>query len=140
MAKKKTFKEYSQEALLEIEKTEQALEKAKLEKEQAEHRIQRSLNYIDTQKKKKRKARTHLLIQKGAAIEAICKDTKYLTEAEFYQLMDELFHDPNCKFCEIVREMVRGREEIAEEKERKLSEEQALLKAIQRGELPQEEH
>ena len=140
MAKKKTFQEYSQEALLEIEKTEQALEKAKLEKEQAEHRIQRSLNYIDTQKKKKRKARTHLLIQKGAAIESICKDTKYLTEAEFYQLMDELFHDPNCKFCEIVYELVRGREEIAEEKERKLSEEQALLKAIQRGELPQEDH
>ena len=140
MAKKKTFQEYSQEALLEIEKTDQALEKAKLEKEQAEHRIQRSLNYIDTQKKKKRKARTHLLIQKGAAIESICKDTKYLTEAEFYQLMDELFHDPNCKFCEIVHELVRGREEIAEEKERKLSEEQALLKAIQRGELPQEDH
>ncbi len=46
-------------------------------------RIQRSLNYLDTQKKKKRKARTHLLIQKGAAIEAICKETKYLTEAEF---------------------------------------------------------
>ena len=42
MVKKKTFQEYSQEALLEIEKTEHALEKAKLEKEQAEHRIQRS--------------------------------------------------------------------------------------------------
>ena len=38
MAKKKTFQEYSQEALLEIEKTEQALEKAKLEKEQAEQK------------------------------------------------------------------------------------------------------
>ena len=88
MAKKKTFQEYTKEALYEIEKTEAALKQAKLEKEQAEHRIQRSLNYLDTQKKKKRKARTHLLIQKGAAIEAICKDTKYLTEAEFYQLMD----------------------------------------------------
>ena len=102
MAKKKTFQEYTQEALLEIEKTEAALKQAKLEKEQAEHRIQRSLNYLDTQKKKKRKARTHLLIQKGAAIEAICKDTKYLTEAEFYQLMDELLHDPACKFCDVV--------------------------------------
>lgn len=56
MAKKKTFQEYTQEALLEIEKTEAALKQAKLEKEQAEHRIQRSLNYLDTQKKKKRKA------------------------------------------------------------------------------------
>jgi hypothetical protein len=52
MAKKKTFQEYTQEAFLEIEKTEAALKQAKLEKEQAEHRIQRSLNYLDTQKKK----------------------------------------------------------------------------------------
>ena len=100
-------------------------------------RIQRSLNYLDTQKKKKRKARTHLLIQKGAAIEAICKDTKYLTEAEFYQLMDELLHDPACKFCDVVHEMVRGRAETAEAKEREFAEEEALLKAMQRGELPQ---
>ena len=137
MAKKKTFQEYTQEALYEIEKTEAALKQAKLEKEQAEHRIQRSLNYLDTQKKKKRKARTHLLIQKGAAIEAICKDTKYLTEAEFYQLMDELLHDPACKFCDVVHEMVRGRAETAEVKERELAEEEALLKAMKRGELPQ---
>ncbi len=89
MAKKKTFQEYTQEALLEIEKTEAALKQAKLEKEQAEHRIQRSLNYLDTQKKKKRKARTHLLIQKGAAIEAICKDTKYLTEEELEKPTEE---------------------------------------------------
>lgn len=113
------------------------MKQAKLEKEQAEHRIQRSLNYLDTQKKKKRKARTHLLIQKGAAIEAICKDTKYLTEAEFYQLMDELLHDPACKFCDVAHEMVRGRAEAAEAKEREFAEEEALLKAMQRGELPQ---
>ena len=137
MAKKKTFQEYTKEALYEIEKTEAALKQAKLEKEQAEHRIQRSLNYLDTQKKKKRKARTHLLIQKGAVIEAICKDTKYLTEAEFYQLMDELLHDPACKFCDVVHEMVRGRAETAEAKEREFEEEEALLKAMQRGELPQ---
>lgn len=71
------------------------------------------------------------------AIEAICKDTKYLTEAEFYQLMDELLHDPACKFCDVVHEMVRGRVEAAEAKERKFAEEEALLKAMQRGELPQ---
>lgn len=39
MAKKKTFQEYTQEALYEIEKTEAALKQAKLEKEQAEHRM-----------------------------------------------------------------------------------------------------
>ena len=134
MAKKKTFQEYTQEALYEIEKTEAALKQAKLEKEQAEHRIQAELSGYQ---KEKRKARTHLLIQKGAAIEAICKDTKYLTEAEFYQLMDELLHDPACKFCDVVHEMVRGRAETAEAKERELAEEEALLKAMQRGELPQ---
>ena len=112
------------------------MKQAKLEKEQAEHRIQRSLLSRHTEKEK-RKARTHLLIQKGAAIEAICKDTKYLTEAEFYQLMDELIHDPACKFCDVVHEMVRGRAEAAEAKERELAEEEALLKAMQRGELPQ---
>ena len=80
MAKKKTFQEYTQEALLEIEKTEAALKQAKLEKEQAEHRIQRSLNYLDTQKKKKRKARTHLLIQKGAAIEVPMDGTRMKTD------------------------------------------------------------
>ena len=52
MEKKKTFQEYTKEALYEIEKTEAALKQAKLEKEQAEHRIQRSLNYLDTQKRK----------------------------------------------------------------------------------------
>ena len=36
MAKKKTFQEYTKEALYEIEKTEAALKQAKLEKEQAE--------------------------------------------------------------------------------------------------------
>lgn len=35
MAKKKTFEEYTQEALYEIEKTEAALKQAKLEKEQS---------------------------------------------------------------------------------------------------------
>ena len=55
MAKKKTFQEYTKEALYEIEKTEAALKQAKLEKEQAEHRIQRSLNYLDTQEKEKTK-------------------------------------------------------------------------------------
>ena len=59
--------------------------------------------------------------------------SKYLTEAEFYQLMDELLHDPACKFCDVVHEMVRGRAEAAEAKERELAEEEALLKAMQRG-------
>ena len=37
----------------------------------------------------------------------------------------------------VVHEMVRGRAEAAEAKEREFAEEEALLKAMQRGELPQ---
>ena len=59
--------------------------------------------------------------------------------AHFYQLMDELLHDPACKFCDVVHEMVRGRVETAEAKEREFAEEEALLKAMQRGKLPQGE-
>ena len=51
--------------------------------------------------------------------------------------MDELLHDPACKFCDVVHEMVRGRAEATEAKEREFAEEEALLKAMQRGELPQ---
>ena len=75
-------------------------------------------------------------VEKGEK-ERYGEDTKYLTEAEFYQLMDEHLHDPACKFCDVVHEMVRGRAETAEAKERELAEEEALLKAMQRGELPQ---
>ena len=77
------------------------------------------------------------MIQKGAAIEAICKDTKYLTEAEFYQLMDELLHDPACKFCDVVHEWFVDGRKLQKQRERESAEEEALLKAMQRGELPQ---
>lgn len=43
MAKKKTFQEYTQEALYEIEKTEAALKQAKLEKEHVIRQIKRCL-------------------------------------------------------------------------------------------------
>ena len=55
MAKKKTFQEYTQEALYEIEKTEAALKQAKLEKEQAEHRIQKILELSRYTEKEKTK-------------------------------------------------------------------------------------
>ena len=70
--------------------------------------------------KEKAKGKNPSVDPEGAAIEADCKDTKYLTEAEFYQLMDELLHDPACKFCDVVHEIVRGRAETAEAKEREL--------------------
>ena len=55
MAKKKTFQEYTKEALYEIEETEAALKQAKLEKEQAEHRIPEILELSGYTEKEKAK-------------------------------------------------------------------------------------
>lgn len=63
----------------------------------------------------KEKARVHRLITKGAAIEAICKDTQYLMESEFYELMDEVLHIPELQFHLRVADMVQDRQEIIEE-------------------------
>lgn len=66
--------------------------------------------------KEKDKARVHRLITKGAAIEAICKDTQYLMESEFYELMDEVLRIPELQFHLRVANMVQDRQEIVEEK------------------------
>ena len=115
MARKKTFEEYREENLREQEKIKQQIEDARLKQLQAEHCIRRAENQIAYQRKKKDKARVHRLITKGAAIEAICKDTQYLMESEFYELMDEVLHIPELKFHLRVADMVQGRKEIVEE-------------------------
>ena len=66
--------------------------------------------------KEKDKARVHRLITKGAAIEAISKDTQYLMESEFYELMDEVLRIPELQFHLRVANMVQDRQEIVEEK------------------------
>ena len=115
MARKKSFEEYRKENLREQEKIKQQIEDARLKQLQAEHCIQRAENQITYQRKKKDKARVHRLITKGAAIEAICKDTQYLMESEFYELMDEVLHTPELQFHLRVADMVQGRQEIVEE-------------------------
>ena len=47
-----------------------------------------------------------------------------------------LLHDQDM-YGRLFGEMVRGRAETVEAKERELEEEEAILKAMQRGELPQ---
>ena len=74
-----------------------------------------NLDHALYQRKKKDKVRVHRLITKGAAIEAICKDTQYLMESEFYELMDEVLHIPELQFHLRVADMVQGRQEIVEE-------------------------
>ena len=115
MARKKSFEEYREENLREQEKIKQQIEDARLKQLQAEHCIQRAENQITYQRKKKDKARVHRLITKGAAIEAICKDTQYLMESEFYELMDEVLNIPELQFHLRVADMVQGRKGIVEE-------------------------
>ena len=115
MARKKSFEEYREENLREQEKIKQQIEDVRLKQLQAEHCIQRAENQIAYQRKKKDKARVHRLITQGAAIEAICKDTQYLKESEFYELMNEVLHIPELKFHLRVADMVQGRKGIVEE-------------------------
>ena len=134
MAKKKSFEEFREENLKEQEKLKRQIEQERLLQLQAQHCINRAENQIAYQRKKKDKARTHRLITKGAAIEAICRDSQYLTESEFYELMDEVLNMPELNFHARVADMVEGRAEIAAEKERELREAEEMLmqKAIKK--------
>ena len=78
------------------------------------------------------------MIQKGTPIEAICKDTKYTDRGGILsaRLMN-FFMIPLVSFVmSFMKWFVDGRK-LQEAKERELAEEEALLKAMQRGELPQ---
>lgn len=134
MAKKKSFEEFREENLKEQEKLKRQIDQERLNALQAQHCINRAENQIDYQRKKKDKARTHRLITKGAAIEAICRDSQYLTESEFYELMDDVLNMPELDFHARVADMVPGRAELAEEKERELREAEEMLmeKAVQK--------
>ena len=62
--------------------------------EQLEHRQQRIENRINYIKQGERKARTHRLITRGAAVESIFPAIKSMTEPEFYELMEAILTDP----------------------------------------------
>lgn len=90
----RTFEEYRNEKLAEIEKLEAKLRELELKRVQEEHQVRRAENQAMTQDKNRRKRRTHQLITKGAAIEAICPSTRFLGEEDFYELMEEILTDP----------------------------------------------
>lgn len=127
MAKKKSFEEFREENLKEQEKLKRQIEQERLLQLQAQHCINRAENQITYQRKKRDKARIHRLITKGAAIEAICRDSQYLTESEFYELMDDVLNMPELDFHKRVADMVEGRAELAAEKERELREAEEML-------------
>ena len=115
MRDRNKFEEFRDKSLQEQAALSSQLEEEELKEKQLKHRIQRAENHAEYQRKRKDKQRTHRLITKGAAIEAICKDTKYLTEAEFYSLMDEVLNVQELQFHERVAVMVSGRKESTEE-------------------------
>lgn len=71
-------------------------EKAENERqiEQYEHRKQRIENRINYIKQGERKARSHRLIARGAAVESIAPSVKSMGETEFYELMETIFANP----------------------------------------------
>lgn len=61
------------------------------------HKIQRLQNRMDYLSKGERAKRTHRLCEKGGAIESVCPETKDMTSAEFYQLVEMIFGLPEVK-------------------------------------------
>ncbi len=63
--------------------------------EQYEHRQQRAENRINYIKQGERRARSHRLITRGAAVESIVPAVRNMTEPEFCELMETILNDPN---------------------------------------------
>ena len=136
MPKKKSFEEFREENLKEQEKILGQIEDERFKQLQAQHCLDRAMRQVEYQKKKNDKRRVHRLITKGAAIEAICSDTKYLKEDEFYRLMDNILNVKELRFHTTVAGMVLGRQEQEAEKERKIKEQEDQ---IRQGILPSEQ-
>ena len=97
----------------ELQKLEAEQKEIELEIAQQQHRKQRAENALNYRRKRSRsdKARNHRLIHKGIAVECVCKDTEFLTEAEFYQLAEEIFSEEplKCKIADMVAERKKRR-------------------------------
>lgn len=94
-----TFEEFEQE--VKKQNHHNGMDKIQSKKEEAEpkilqeqHKLQRNKNLL---KKLERKERTHRLIEKGAAVEHACPDSKFLERDEFQQLANEIFSDTDLK-------------------------------------------
>ena len=74
-----------------LEQLKQEYEKTTVLLEQEKRKMQRLKNRQAYLESGSRKQRTHRLITRGAAIESIAPQTKELSEAEFYSLMESIF-------------------------------------------------
>lgn len=115
---KKVFSEERRQ----LQKLEAEQQEIELQIAQQQHQKQRAVNALNYRRKRSSsdKARNHRLIHKGIAIECVCKDTEFLTEAEFYQLAEEIFSEESLK-CKIA-DMVEERKKEKEEEKRLLEE------------------
>ena len=73
-----------------LEQLKQEYEKTTVLLEREKRKMQRLKNRQAYLESGSRKQRTHRLITRGAAIESIAPQTKELTEAEFYSLMENI--------------------------------------------------
>ena len=77
----------------ELETNLEKIQKAKERLEQLDHQMERLEMKKDFLDQKKRKARAHRLITKGAAVESILPETKELGEKHFYNSVLRFFSE-----------------------------------------------
>ena len=77
-----------------LEKLRAEQERVQRELEQAQHQQQRLENRLSYMNAGERKARTHRLITRGAAIESILPAVQPMTERAFYELMETVLTLP----------------------------------------------
>ena len=81
----------------EIDKAAKALEAAKKKREQAQHQVIREENRLETEEKKQRSKRTHMLCFKAAHLESIFPVVKDASKTDFIQFCDGLLRVPGVK-------------------------------------------
>lgn len=81
----------------EIDKAAKALETAKKKREQARHQVIREENRLETEEKKQRSKRTHMLCFKAAHLESIFPVVKDASKTDFIQFCDGLLRVPGVK-------------------------------------------
>ena len=77
-----------------LEKLRAEQERVQKELEQAQHQQQRLENRLSYMNTGERKARTHRLVTRGAAIESILPAVQPMTERAFYELMETVLTLP----------------------------------------------
>ena len=94
-----------------IRKLLEEREKNEKEIEQLERRNVRLKNREEYLTRKERSQRTHRLCTTGGIVESILPEVKHLTEAELYELMEQILHLPEAQ--QITRDILTEHERKA---------------------------